>query len=211
MRLVVDVPKTSFGNSNDGNTSRRFFMDPELSSKIIGIDSGLIYRLKVILGAISSGHKFNTEKFGSFCTDITEMYVKLYSWHPMTPTLHKILLHGLIIIEKALLPIGMMSEEATEARNIHVCDYRQNYARKFSRESCNHDIINRLLLTSDLLITTMRPLPRKKTKPFLKETLKMLLIAEIINFSISSDVEDLGEEEFDSQDESHKYIIIRMI
>ena len=29
--LIVDVPKAGFGNSNDGNTSRRFFMDPELS------------------------------------------------------------------------------------------------------------------------------------------------------------------------------------
>ena len=57
----------------------------------------------------------------------------------------------------------------------------------------------------------MRPLPRKKTKPFPKETLEMLLTAEIINCSISSDVEDLGEEEFDSQDESYKYVIIRMI
>ncbi|CAH2015110.1 unnamed protein product [Acanthoscelides obtectus] len=72
----------------------------------------------------------------------------------------------------------MMSEEAEEARNKHIRLYRQNYARKFSRESCNLDIINRLLLSSDPLITGMRPTPRKITKPFLKETVEMLLPEE---------------------------------
>ncbi|KAK4876058.1 hypothetical protein RN001_012480 [Aquatica leii] len=112
----------------------------------------------------------------------------------MTPTLNKILFHGSFIIEKALLPIGMMSEEAAEARNKHFRLYRQNYARKFSRESCNLDIINRLLLSSDPLITSTRPTPRKTTKPFLKETIEMLLPAETPNQSDSSDDQDLGEE-----------------
>lgn len=67
--LIVDVPKAGFGNSNDGNTSRRFFADHELSATITGIDSGLIYRLKVILEVISSGHKIDTKKFELFCAD----------------------------------------------------------------------------------------------------------------------------------------------
>lgn len=29
MGLLVDIPKPGFGNTNDGNTSRRFFADPE--------------------------------------------------------------------------------------------------------------------------------------------------------------------------------------
>lgn len=32
--LLVDMPKANFGNTNDGNTSRRFFEDPKLSSYI---------------------------------------------------------------------------------------------------------------------------------------------------------------------------------
>lgn len=100
-----------------------------------------------------------------------------------------------------MLPIGMMSEEAAEARNKHFRLYRQNYARKFSRESCNLDIINRLLLSSDPLITGMRPTPRKTTKPFLKETIEMLLPAITASQSDSSDDEDLGEEAGESSDE----------
>ena len=50
------------------------------------------------------------------------------------PTMHKVLRHGTTIIEQAILPIGQLSEEAAEARNKHFRLYRQNYARKSSRE-----------------------------------------------------------------------------
>lgn len=48
MCLIVDVPKPGFGNTNDGNTNRQFFEDPLLASEITGLDSQLIYCLKVI-------------------------------------------------------------------------------------------------------------------------------------------------------------------
>ncbi|KAF2891735.1 hypothetical protein ILUMI_14438 [Ignelater luminosus] len=99
------------------------------------------------------------------------------------------LIYGSIVIEKVLLPIGMMSEEAAEARNKHFRLYRQDFARKFSRGSCNLDVINRLLLSSDPVITGMRPTPKKTTKPFLKETVEMLLPADTVTEAVSSDDE----------------------
>jgi hypothetical protein len=62
------------------------------------------------------------------------------------------LIHGAIVIENALLPIGQLSEEAAEARNKYFHLNRQNFARKFSRVSCNLDVLNRLLLSSDPVI-----------------------------------------------------------
>lgn len=38
MDLIVDVPKAGFANSNDSNMSRRFFIDPDLSAQIIGVN-----------------------------------------------------------------------------------------------------------------------------------------------------------------------------
>lgn len=61
--LIVDVPKPGFGNTNDGNTSRRFFHDPVTATEITGIDSNLLYKFKVILETISCGHKINTDIF----------------------------------------------------------------------------------------------------------------------------------------------------
>ncbi|KAJ4452203.1 hypothetical protein ANN_03721 [Periplaneta americana] len=119
------------------------------------------------------------------------------------PTMHKILIHGPTVIENALLPIGQLSEEAAEARNKHFRSYRQNYARKFSRESCNLDIINRLLLSSDPLLTSMRPTPRKRTKPFLKETTEMLLPSLFtISADRNEDDESASEAEESSDEES---------
>jgi len=110
----------------------------------------------------------------------------------MTPTMHKILIYGAIVIENALLPIGQHSEEAAEARNKYFRLHRQNFARNFSRVSCNLDVLNRLLLSSDPVITGMRPVPRKKIQNFLTETVDMLLPAVP---HIHPDTEDSHDDE----------------
>lgn len=173
--LLVDMPKSNFGNTNDGNTSRRFFENPHLAADITGINYDLIYRLKVILETISSGHKIDSQKYDSYAKDTAKLYVSLYGWHPMTPTMHKILTHGAAIIQNALLPIGQLSEEAAEARNKHFRVYRENFARKFSRENCNIDVYHRLLLSSDPLISSLRPKKRSIPRTFCPETINMLM------------------------------------
>lgn len=93
----------------------------------------------------------------------------------MTPTMHKILIHGSAVINNALLPIGQLSEEAAEARNKHFRQYRLKFSRKFPREQCNRDILNRLLLTSDPLLSCSKKRSNKKSKPFSRETIDLLL------------------------------------
>lgn len=174
MGLIVDVPKANYGNTNDGNTSRRFFSDVELASEITSIDFNLIYRFKVILEAITSGHDIKIKEFTEYTQETAKLYVELYPWHPMTPTLHKILIHGPEVIQNALLPIGQLSEEAAEARNKYIRLFRLGYSRKFSRVECNIDVLNRLLLTSDPFMTGRRTRRKKKSEPFLKETISLL-------------------------------------
>lgn len=69
----------------------------------------------------------------------------------MTPIMHNILIHCDEVIENALLPIRQLSEEAAEALIKHFRLYRENNARKFSREIYNLYIYDRLLLSSDPL------------------------------------------------------------
>lgn len=47
--LLIDYPKQGAGSTNDGNTARRFFSDPELAAEITGVDQELIQRFSVIL------------------------------------------------------------------------------------------------------------------------------------------------------------------
>jgi hypothetical protein len=63
MGLLVDIPKPGCGNTNYGNTSRRYFAHPELAGAITSFEVNLIHRLKVILEVLSSGYKINTEIF----------------------------------------------------------------------------------------------------------------------------------------------------
>lgn len=113
----------------------------------------------------------------------------------MSPTLHKILIHGPTVIEKALLPIGALSEEAAESRNKHFRQYREKYSRKFCRVQCNLDIMNRLLLTSDAFLSCSRPKSIKKSKPFRPETIKMLLPWDADDKDETSEGDEESDEE----------------
>lgn len=171
MGLLVDIPKAGYGNTNDGNTSRRFFSDIEVAADITGINIELIQRFRVILEVISSGFDVDTEKLGKYTMDTAKFYVELYPWQPMSPTVHKILMHAPSVIEHALLPIGQLSEEASEARNKHFRQYRESYSRKFSRKDCMEDVMNRLLLTSDPYFSSIRPRQNKKKLAISQEAL----------------------------------------
>lgn len=197
MGLLVDVPKAGYGNSNDGNTSRRFFQNAECSSRITGINIDLINRFKVILEIISSGQEVDYQKFEDYAQDTAKLYVELYGWHPMSPTVHKILIHGAQVMAEAILPIGQLSEEAAEARNKHIRKYRVDFARKFSRIECNRDVLNRLLLTSDPLISCNRPKNKRKILLFSDEA-KRMLIAASPNQSDDNTVADDGDDEEDA-------------
>ena len=174
MGLLVDIPTAGFRNTNDGNTSRRFFSDPQTSSCITGVNIGLIKNCSIILETLSSGYKIDIKKFEKFAELTAELYVEIYGWYSMTPTMHKILRHGATIIDQAILPIGQLSEEAAEAQNKHFRDYRQNFSRKFSREICNRDIINRLLLSSDPLLSSVRKRLKNKRNAISSEALEFL-------------------------------------
>lgn len=68
----------------------------------------------------------------------SKLYIELYVWHLITRTIHKSLLHGSIIIEKALLLIKQLSEEAAEARNKHFRLYRLKLRKDIFENRLQH-------------------------------------------------------------------------
>ncbi|CAG9760348.1 unnamed protein product [Ceutorhynchus assimilis] len=189
MGLLVDIPKAGYGNTNDGNTSRRFFNNVEEAAAITGIDFELINRFKIILEVLSSGFKIDVEKFSMYTMDTAKLYVNLYPWQPMSPTIHTILTHSASVIAHALLPIGQLSEEAAEARNKHFRQYRESFSQKFSRKECNEDVLNRLLLTSDPYLSSIKPKTSRKKQSFTKEALELLQPEPDLDSSDESDTE----------------------
>lgn len=171
MHLNPARPKQGFGSTTDGNTARRFFADPLTASKATGVDEELIRRFAVILFVLSSGNVIKVEEFEKYCGNTLALYKEKFSWYPMTPTVHKILSHGSVIIKNAILPLGQLSEEAQESRNKDVRNYRQFFTRKASRKMNIEDLFCRLLLSSDPVISSARPLPKKSSRKLDKKVM----------------------------------------
>lgn len=54
LSLWVDMPKQQAGNTNDGNTVRKFFRNARKTLKITGLNFELIHRFRIILECINS-------------------------------------------------------------------------------------------------------------------------------------------------------------
>lgn len=157
MGLHIDKPRQGSGNSNDGNTARRFFENYYCSSEITGVDENLIKRFYVILQTLACGIAVNPEKFGEYTRATAQLYVTQYMWYHMPSSVHKVLIHGESIIRHfAVLPIGNLSEDAQESRNKDYKHIRLYHARKYSRSATNADVFHGLLFTSDPYISSIR-------------------------------------------------------
>ena len=150
--LRIGEPLPSGGNSNDGNTARKFFKEWKEIADRTGLDKTLLEGFHVILSVINSRNEINVDEFQSYTEKIRPLYVSLYGWYPLSPTAHKLLVHGATIIRHAILPIGMLSEEPQETRNKTIRNFREHHARKFSRVVNIEDVFKRLLLTSDPIL-----------------------------------------------------------
>ncbi|KAL4710844.1 hypothetical protein ACJJTC_016128 [Scirpophaga incertulas] len=172
--LIIDKVKPGFGTSNDGNTARRFFKDSQATANITGVDKTLIYRLSIILRLLSSEYEIDPQKFQEYCDDTRILYLNLYSWYIMPVTLHKILIHGAEIIKNCIIPIGQMSEEASEGQNKEIRKVRSGHTCKISRVRSNFDLLKYLLLCSDPYITQLCKLKKKKVTKCNKDFLQLL-------------------------------------
>ncbi|XP_039968790.1 uncharacterized protein LOC126764095 [Bactrocera neohumeralis] len=177
MGLIIDTPKPGYGNSNDGNTARRFFMNPDLSGGITGLDINLIKNFSILLRTLSSGYDINCNKFENLCSKTRTLYLNLYSWYYMPVTVHKILVHSTEVIRTCILPIGQLSEESQEARNK---DCRR-FPRKQSRIATNIDLLHMLLIISDPVINSLRKVPKKRTDKLPVEVLNLIVQPSILS------------------------------
>ncbi|KAE8740613.1 hypothetical protein FOCC_FOCC013871 [Frankliniella occidentalis] len=156
MGIIVDVVKRGSGNTNCGNTSRIFFSDPRKASEATGFDLALLERFAIILDAINCGLKINSERFREFAWDTAVLFENLYPWYHMPSSVHVILMHGADIMRTFELPIGVYTEEALEARNKNIRNFREHRTRKISGKHTMEDLFKRLLLTGDIYLSSLK-------------------------------------------------------
>lgn len=173
--ISVDMVKQGAGTTNTGNTSRRFFEDPSLTAKITNVDEDLIRRLKTILEVICCQSKIDHNKFREYTWETAKLAVTRYPWYYLPASVHKILFHGADMVQRAAFPIGALSEEAQERRNKDYRMYREHHSRKISRRATNEDVFNFILVSSDPVISHLRPNLKKKKMFLSNDALNLIL------------------------------------
>lgn len=156
MGLHVDKPKANgSGNTNDGNTARRAFSRTDLLASITGINNDFLKHLHIILIALSSEFEIDAQRFRDYCIKTSEIFFQNYEWYSMSATIHKILVHSSQIIEASVVPVGVLAENASEARNKFYKRDRTGHARKDSRVHNILDMYHRAMDSSDPYISSL--------------------------------------------------------
>uniref|UniRef100_A0A2S2QFZ2 Uncharacterized protein n=1 Tax=Sipha flava TaxID=143950 RepID=A0A2S2QFZ2_9HEMI len=93
----------------------------------------------------------------------------------MTPTVHNVFIHDETVITLAILPIGQLLEVAFEDHNKHYRQFRLHFAQKFSKVDYYRHILQRLLLRPDPYISNCKPRQHKKTEPFSKKAVNLII------------------------------------
>lgn len=213
--LIVDKPKQGggCGNTNDGNTARRALQNPKLLARCLDLDSELLHKFKTILVALSCHFPIDPKKFQDLCNETAELYVERYSWYPMPSTLHKILIHGADVISTSILPVGMLAEEASESRNKDYKNFRTFHSRKRSRLENMEDLFNRVMDSSDPMISSMslESKYRKKNMFCFDKDVRDLFMNPQDSGESSSNIENddrVGNENEEASDISQTFAIL---
>lgn len=205
LSLRVDVPKAGgCGSTNDGNTSRRAFTEYDKFSKILGVDTELIFRMRIILICLSCQFSLNLDKFEEYCFQTGQLYQSKYPWLPMTPTVHKVIVHSKQIMQNTALPVGYFGEDAAESRNKIYKSDRLHHARKTSRIDNLFDVFHRALDTSDPLISSLRLNTRvhqRKRLTLPPEVKELLYCEDIGETSATENLENTDDDEDDYPEE----------
>jgi hypothetical protein len=148
----------------------------------------------------------NATAFDNYAKETAKLFESLYAWYYMPASVHKVLIPRSAIVSAALLPIGQLAEEAQEARNKDIKKFREHYTRKLSRESTNLDLMRRMMLTSDPVISSLRELP-KKSRGSLPSVVLALLeappsLTSGVSASTSATVINRSDSEYSSSTES---------
>ena len=155
--LNIGIPVSGgAGNTNDGNTARKFFRYSKKTSSISGINLEIIERLCVLLDAINSGFILDAKAFTEYALDTARKYVNKYPWFYMPVSMHILLIHGGAMIRNFHnIPLGALSEEAQESKNKEFKHARIFHTRKTSMINCNQDLLQNILASSDPKMATI--------------------------------------------------------
>ena len=204
----MDRP-TSGGTTNTGNLVRKAFINAEVTARICGVSTVLVSNLDTIRRAFSSGHPIDSEELHKICQETLIQYKLDAGWYSLSPTLHRVLVHGKEIVQATPLAIGITSEEGSEANTKFARHFLKHHTRKTSNTNTIVDLFNRLMNISDPLVIAFSKETEKKTReiqadlavlcPSLRhstETQEPMVTNEASSFNVSINNLSFSEENY---------------
>ena len=164
MNLTLFAVHPIHGSSNNGNAADNFFLHAEETADILGLNVELIKGFNDLNNILSnSKQNYNIVQYEILARRMFRILTESPEFEglcPMTPTMHRIIVHGAAFIkhfqQKSLDPIGALSESALESRNKHVRMFRKEHSWRGSLNQTIKDMGIRLLVTSDILLFMRR-------------------------------------------------------
>ena len=163
-----------------------------MTAKICGIPTKLVENLGVIWGTLSCGFEIDPDKFSNICSETKDIYFENIRWFCLPPTLHKVLQHGREIIASCPLPIGLTKEEASEAKNKFIRNFRLHHSRKTSWKEGIQDLFNRLMDKSDPVILETRAAKASQSKR--KKSLSLQILSLLKDPEVPSNANESSSE-----------------
>ncbi len=196
--LIVDSRRDGgAGNTTTGNVVRIALDNAEVTTKICAVPVQLVKNLKTIWNVLASGYAIKTDAFSQLCKETEDIYFDKNTgvgWYNICPILHKILSHGKDIINKCVLPIGLTSEEASEANNKIIRHIRLFHARRTSWLNHLADLFHRAMDISDPIILEIALKKKRRhfraKQPFYPELVSLLQSPLLPVTAIDSETSD---------------------
>jgi len=126
----------------------------------------------------------------------------------MSATVHKVLMHGYQIIEASILPLGVLGENASEARNKYYKSDRRLHARKSSRQNNMAVVFHRAMDSSDPLVSSIyltKRLVQQNKLPLPADVIQLLESPNLLyscNMNNNNNVPDFNTSNSDSDSDS---------
>lgn len=161
----------------------------------------------------NTSYKLHATKFQRYAVKTYRLYVRRYRFYPMSPSVHKLLLHAVEIQEHLQFPLGVLSESSGELWHRMRKQIRRDSTRKCSRQATMEDLLHRCLDQSDPVVSEIARdwmahfRDRKLELP--EEAKKLLIISDEDGGSTTSSESDDDDDDDDldnrreSGNESH--------
>ena len=152
-KAQVDFIKPGYGKSTTGPNVNRAMKSPQICAEILDLDEKFVTEVSKLSNYLNSLEPVNESDWQGSACYVFNFYCENFSnFANLSPSVHKILCHGLEMIKILEKAPGVYSEQSQEKINKKFRDLRDCHSRKIEFKSMLEDIFTFFYVNTDPLI-----------------------------------------------------------